>query len=244
MKMMRALILSFIIILSSCTATQISKTSEAIGGVLGNTGTLSTGEVATGLKEALKQGVSKGSSQASQLNGYFSNALLKILLPPEMQKVDQTLRSMGFNKLMDDFVLSLNRAAEEAAKKAQPIFVSAITSMTITDAWNILKGQNDAATQYLKRTTGQKLYDAFNPVIDNALKQVNATKYYTDIANIYNKIPLVTPVNADLDDYVTTRAVDGLFVLIRQEEANIRQNPAARVSEILKKVFTTENMKP
>jgi hypothetical protein len=229
---------TLIMLVTSCTTSQINKT---IDGVL-NEGTVSTAEVANGLKEALKQGTSKGTTQASQLNGYFANSLLKIVVPPEMQKAEQQLRSMGFNKLMDDFTLSLNRAAEEAAKKAKPVFVNAITAMTINDAWNILKGKDDAATIYLKQTTGKQLYESFKPVIKNALQQVNATKYYGDIANIYNNIPLVQPLNPDLDDYVTNKAIDGLFILIKQEEANIRNNASARVTDLLKKVFTKQNM--
>jgi len=230
-------------LLSACTNQQIATTSDTVGKILkpGNT-PVSTDEVARGLKEALTQGISKGSAQASQMDGYFKNSLLKILMPPEMQKVNQKMRSLGLNKLMDDFELSLNRGAEEAAKEAKPIFVKAITSMTIQDAWNILKGQNDAATVYLKRTTNTPLYEAFKPVIQNSLQKVNATKYYTEIVSTYNRIPLVQQVNPNLDDYVTTRAIDGLFILIRQEEINIRSNPSARVTEILQRVFTTQNM--
>jgi hypothetical protein len=228
--------------LVGCTAAQISQTTGSIGKVLSED-KISADEVAKGLKEALVQGTSKGTAQASQVDGYFKNSLLKILMPPEMAKVNQKLRSLGFNKLMDDFELSLNRGAEEAAKEAKPIFVSAITSMTIQDAWNILKGENDAATTYLRKTTGGQLYDSFKPVIQTSLQKVNATKYYTDIITRYNKIPLVEKVNPNLDDYVTNRAIDGLFLLVKDEEANIRNNPVARATELLKKVFTPENMK-
>jgi hypothetical protein len=226
-----------------CTTAQINSTANTIEKVLAENSQVSTEEVGRGLKEALTQGVSKGSSQASQVDGYFKNSLLKILMPPEMQKVNTKLRSLGFNKLMDDFELSLNRGAEEAAKEAKPIFVNAITSMTIQDAWNILKGEHDAATVYLKRTTNSELYTSFKPVIQNSLQKVNATKYYTDIITTYNKIPLVEKVNPDLNDYVTNKAIDGLFILVKEEEANIRNNPSARATELLKKVFTQENMK-
>lgn len=226
-----------------CTSTQISKTTEEINKAMNGNTKLTTEEVARGLKEALTQGVSKGSAQASQVDGYFKNALLKILVPPEMQRVDQKLRSLGMNKLMDDFTLSLNRGAEDAATEAKPIFVNAITSMTIQDAWNILKGSNDAATVYLKNTTNTQLYNAFKPKIQNSLQKVNATKYYSDVINTYNKIPLVQKVNPNLDDYVTNKAIEGLFVLVKQEEANIRTNPGARATALLKKVFTPENMK-
>jgi hypothetical protein len=230
-------------LLAICCTMLFSCKSLNMGDILNQGSTVTVAEVAQGLREALKQGTNKGTEQASKVNGYFANALLKIAIPQEMKQAEQTLRGMGFNKLIDDFHLSMNRAAEQAAAQAKPIFINAITSMTIQDAWSILKGQNDAATVYLKRTTGTQLYNAFKPVINNALQSVNATKYYSDIAAIYNKIPLVTPINTDLGDYVTNKGIDGLFVLIKQEEANIRSNPAARVTEILRKVFTPENMR-
>lgn len=230
------------ILFSACTEQQISTSSDTIGKVLKQNQQVTTEEVAKGLKEALSQGISKGSAQASQVDGYFRNALLRIAMPPDMQKVDKRLRNLGFNKLMDDFELSLNRGAEEAAKQAKPVFTQAIVSMTIQDAWHILKGQNDAATVYLKRTTHTQLYAAFKPVIQLSLEKVNATKYYTDIITAYNRVS-ASPINPDLDDYVTNKAIDGLFVLIKQEEANIRANPAARATEILQKVFTPENMR-
>lgn len=226
-----------------CTQSQINTAVGTAGKVITGESKVTTEEVAKGLKEALVQGTTKGTNQASQVDGYYKNSLLKILMPPEMQKVDQKLRSLGFNKLMDDFELSLNRGAEDAAKEAKPIFVNAITSMTIQDAWNILKGENDAATSYLKRTTTSQLYSSFKPVIGKSLEKVNATKYYTDIITRYNKLPLVEKVNPDLNDYVTNKAIDGLFVLVKQEEANIRTNPSARATDLLKRVFTPENMK-
>lgn len=245
MLTMRYILFPIILCLTffSCTDSQIAQTSDTLGKVLKQNQQVSTEEVVKGLKEALTQGISKGSTQASQIDGYFKNELLRIAIPPDMQKANQKLRALGFNKLMDDFELSLNRGAEEAAKQSQPIFVQAITSMTIQDAWNILKGQNDAATVYLRNTTNTQLYNAFQPIIQRSLQRVNATKYYVDIVTTYNKIPLMEPLNPHLDDYVTNRAIDGLFVLIKQEEANIRSNPSARATEILKKVFTTENMR-
>ena len=138
---------------------------------------------------------------------------------------------------VDRFVMTLNRGAEEAAKEAKPIFISAIKSMTIQDAWGILRGEPDAATQYLKRTTSAQLREKFKPVIQNALNKVNATKYYGDIVNTYNQIPLVQDVNPDLNEYATEKAMEGLFALIAKEEKNIRENPVARTTELLKKVF-------
>jgi hypothetical protein len=137
--------------------------------------------------------------------------------------------------------MTLNRGAEDAAKEAKPIFITAIKSMTIQDAWGILKGQPDAATQYLKRTTSAQLKEKFQPVIQNSLKKVNATRYYGDIVNTYNKIPLVEDVNPNLDDYATDKAIEGLFTMIAKEERNIRQDPLARTTELLKKVFGAQN---
>ena len=212
----------------------VTQSSTATSGGLSNL------DIASGLKEALQVGISKGSDQASTLDGYFKNPLLKIAFPPEAQKVASTLRQLGLNKQVDQFELSLNRAAEDAAKKAKPVFIKAITSMSIQDAVGILRGQNDAATQYLRRTSGQQLITEFTPIIDSTLKKNNATKYYSDLVNTYNKVPFVQKVNPNLTQYATGKAVDGLFVLVAQEEAKIRENPAARVTDLLKKVFSKQ----
>jgi len=198
---------------------------------------LSSEEIAQGLKEALTNGISKGSDQVSRLDGYFKNPEIKIPFPPEAKKAEEKLRQIGMGSEVDKFVLALNRAAEDAAKEAKPIFVAAIKSMTIQDAAGILKGKPDAATQYLKRTTSPALKEKFKPVVQNSLNKVNATKYYKDLINTYNKIPLVQKMNPDLDDYATDKAIEGLFVMIAKEEKNIRSNPVARTSELLKKVF-------
>lgn len=203
-------------------------------------GGLTSTDIASGLKEALRIGVTNGSNQASQLDGYFKNPLLKIAFPPEAQNVATKLRQLGFNKQVDQFELSMNRAAEDAAKKAAPVFVKAITSMSIQDAVGILRGNDDAATQYLRRTSGQQLVTEFTPIVDSTLKKNNATKYYADLAGIYNKIPLVQKVNPNLTEYATNKAVDGLFILVAQEEKKIRENPAARVTDLLKKVFSKQ----
>jgi len=198
----------------------------------------STEEVASGLKEALTKGTSKGTDEVSKTDGYFKNPEIKIPFPPEVQQVETTLRKMGMNKQVDEFVLSLNRAAEDAAKEAKPIFVDAIKQMTIEDAWSILKGEDDAATQYLNKTTSSQLKEKFKPIIKASLDKVNATKYYKDLITAYNKVPLVKKVNPDLDAYATDKATDGLFVMIAKEEKNIRKNPGARTTELLKKVFS------
>lgn len=202
---------------------------------------LTTEEIGEGLKEALTSGVSKGSDLVSQLDGYYKNPEIKIPFPPEVKQVESRLRQIGLGSEVDKFIESLNRGAEDAAKEAKPIFVSAIKQMTIQDAWAILKGEQDAATQYLNRTTSPLLKDKFKPVIQNSLNKVNATKYYSDLVNTYNKIPLVQKVNPNLDDYATEKAIQGLFVMIAKEEKNIRANPGARTTELLKKVFSGQN---
>jgi len=201
-------------------------------------GGLSEGDIASGLKEALNIGVSNGSAEASKVDGFYKNELIKLVIPPEAQKVAETLRKMGLGAEVDKFTLSLNRAAEDAAKKSKPIFVKAVTSMTITDALSILKGQDDAATQYLKKTTNQDLFKTFFPVVDSTLRINKATQYYADIVNVYNKLPLVKKVDPNLKEYATQKTIDGLYVLIAQEEKKIRKDPVARVSDLLKRVFS------
>lgn len=221
---------------SECTVSEINK---SLGGILDTPPT--TAEVASGLKEALIQGASKGSVSASQVDGYLNNPRIKIPFPPEVQNVADKLRQIGLGDQVDRFVTTLNRGAEKAAAEAKPVFVAAIKQMTVEDAWNILRGENDAATQYLQRTTSDLLRARFKPIIGSALESTNATKYYSDLVNTYNKIPFVTKVDPDLENYATTKALEGLFYLIAQEEANIRQNPGARATDLLKKVFKEQD---
>ncbi|GAB3203643.1 hypothetical protein ABID22_002087 [Pontibacter aydingkolensis] len=225
---------------SACTVTDIQRT---VDGVLAGTtgGPVTQTEVASGLKQALEVGIKNGANQASQTDGFYKNSLIRIPFPKDVQRVENTLRQVGLGNEVDKFILTLNRGAEDAARSAVPIFVSAIKQMTIADAWAILKGDRDAATQYLKRTTSQQLYNAFNPVMVKSLEKTNATKHYADLVNQYNKIPLVQKINPDLDDYATQKAIDGLFILVAQEEAEIRENPIARTTELLRRVFTKEN---
>jgi hypothetical protein len=197
----------------------------------------SVSEIGSGLKEALSQGTAKSSEQLSAVNGYFGNAAVKILFPPQAQKAEKTLRGLGLNKLCDDVILSLNRAAEDAAKQAEPIFIDAIRKMTLQDVTNILMGNQDAATQYFKHTTSVQLALAFKPVIKNSLDKTGATKYYGDAAKEYNKIPFVSKMNPDISDYATQKAIDGLFYQIALEELNIRKNIGARPSPLMQKVF-------
>lgn len=227
-------------LITACSSAQINQTLGGINDVLQG-GDLTTSEVAGGLKEALVKGANSSAAQASAVDGFYKNAEIKIPFPPEIEKVESRLRQIGLGREVDKFVLSLNRGAEEAAKEAAPIFVSAIKSMTIEDAWNILKGEDDAATQYLQRTTTGQLTEKFSPVMQRALDKVNATKYYSDIINAYNKIPLVEKVNPDLNAYATEKAIDGLFVLVAREEKDIRENPVERTTALLKKVFAAQD---
>ncbi len=234
------IIVPIICLLTGCSSqAQFNKTK--LGKALEKIQTQSTGlsenEIANGLKEALKVGISNGSAQASQVDGYLKNDYIRILFPPDARKVEETLRRIGLGNEVDRFILSLNRAAEDAAKQSKPIFLKAITSMTINDAVGILKGPDTAATAYLRRTTNDELYNTFFPVVDSTLNLNQATRYYTDLVNTYNKVPFVQKVNPDLKQYATQKAIDGLYFLIAQEEKKIRENPAARVNEILRKVF-------
>ncbi len=225
---------------SACTATDIQRTVDGV--LAGTTNTpVTQSEVASGLKQALEVGINNGANQASQTDGYYKNSLIRIPFPKDVQRVENTLRQVGLGNEVDKFILTLNRGAEDAAKSAIPIFITAIKQLTIKDAWAILKGDKDAATQYLMRTTSNQLYTAFNPIMVRSLEKTNATRYYADLVNQYNKIPMVQKVNPDLDDYATQKAIDGLFILVAQEEAEIRQNPIARTTELLRRVFTKEN---
>jgi hypothetical protein len=195
-------------------------------------------EAAQGIQEALTQGVTRAVLNLHQTDGFFRSDLYKVLLPPDAQKAETFLRKIGFGGEVDKAILAINRGAEDAVGEAGPIFVSAIKEMTLTDALGIVKGNKDAATQYFKRSTSQELITAFTPSVQASLDRTNATKYYADIANTYNSLPTgSSKVNPDLTNYVVQKAVDALFDQIANEEANIRANPLARTTEILKKVF-------
>lgn len=217
---------------SSCDPQVVNDVLNTVAG-----GTITEQEAANGLAEALVQGAGHGADLLSAVNGYLGNPQVKIPFPPEAQKIESTLRDLGLNKMCDDVINSINHAAENAAVEAKPILINSIRQMTINDAMNILFGANDAATEYLKKTTTAELTAKFKPVIDNSLSKVGATKYWSDAVNYYNKIPLMEDMNPDLSGYVTQKALDGLFYMIGQEELKIRQDPASRVSDIVQKVF-------
>lgn len=198
---------------------------------------LTEGEVAAGLKEAITRGVTVGVEKLSKADGYFKDPEIKIPLPQEAKDVEKSLRQMGQGKKVDEAIESLNRAAEDAAHAAKDIFVTAIKNMTLNDAMGILNGQDDAATQYLNKSTRSALVAKFEPIVQVSLDKVGATKHWNTIFTTYNKIPLVKKVNPNLSEYATNKAIDGLFVQIAKQELEIRKNPAARVTDLLKKVF-------
>ncbi len=209
--------------------------NKAIGGSAG--AGLSSDEIANGLKEALEVGATKGTAKLSGVDGFFKDAAIKILMPPEAVKAEQKLRGIGLGSQVDDAILTMNRAAEDAAKSATPIFVNAIKSMSIQDAVGILKGGDFAATDYLKSKTTSQLTEAFRPVIETSLQKVDATKYWNTLFTTYNRFS-INKVNPDLTAYVTEKALSGIFYQVGLEEQQIRKDPLARTSDLLKKVFS------
>jgi hypothetical protein len=236
---MKKLVLPLLLLTSVASFAQSGGLLKKAGNLLnkGKGGSLSNEDIVAGLKEALSVGAQNSASKLSSVDGFFANAAIKVLMPPEAQKVEKTLRSAGMGKLVDDAILSMNRAAEEASKSAAPIFVDAVKNMSFQDALGILRGSDTAATGYLRGKTLPALTNAFSPVIESALEKTGATKHWKSVMEAYNKIPLVSKVNPDLSGYVTERALGGLFFQVAQEEQKIRKDPAARVTETLKKVF-------
>jgi hypothetical protein len=198
---------------------------------------LTNDEVVQGLKEALNVGTNNSTASASKVDGFYKNPLVFIPFPPEAEKIKKTVEGLGMKKQVQDFEMSLNRAAEEAAKTAAPVFLEAIKGMSVQDGFTILKGADNAATDYLKNKTSADLTAKFTPIIKNAIQKVQVTKYWKPIITSYNKVPGVQKQNPDLEKYVTARALEGLFKLIAEEEKKIRTDPMARVSDILKRVF-------
>ena len=201
-------------------------------------GPITEPEAAQGIREALDQGVGRGISLLNKQDGFFGSQVYKLLLPPEAAKIENALRQIGMGSLVDRAILQINRSAEDAVGYARPIFADAIREMTIADALSILRGGKDAATNYFRQKTTDKLIAAFTPVIKSSLDKFSATKYYGDMVSTYNNFPTtLNKLNPDLTSYVAGRAVDALFDQVAQEEANIRSNAAARTTDILKKVF-------
>jgi len=211
-----------------------SKANSILSG--GNVKGLSNGDIVAGLKEALSQGVTKGTNQLSAVDGFLANAAVKVILPQEAEKVEKTLRNIGMGKMVDDAIVSMNRAAEDAAKDAAPIFINAVKNISVADGFSILKGADTAATGFLRKNTNEQLTAAFRPTIEKSLQKTGATKYWSDLVGAYNKVSF-RKINPDLAAYVTDKATYGIFYQIAEEERSIRKNPAARSTELLKKVF-------
>lgn len=233
MKKIFYLLVLFALPFSGCDVAQ----QVLNNGGLGTVGTgLTNAEIVQGLKEALRVGTDTSTKRLSLVDGFFKDDMIRILMPPEAVKVEKTLRDVGFGGTVDKAILSMNRAAEDASKFVGNILWNSIKQMSISDALGILRGGDFAATEYLKRTTTIELTNAFRPVIEKSLAKVNATKYWKDVFSVYNRFSS-NPVNTDLNLYVTEKALSGLFYHIGLEEQQIRKNPLARVTEILRKVF-------
>lgn len=200
-------------------------------------GTPDKDTVAAGLKEALTIGSQNAVKAGSQPDGYFKNPAIKVPLPEKVQKVEKPLRKVGLSKQVDEFIMTMNRAAEKAAPQAKDIFVGAVKEMTILDAINILRGGDTAATDYMRSKTYDKLYGAFKPTVTQAVMSVGVTKAYENLIDKAKKTKLIKDESLDLDHHVTSKALDGLFYLLGQEEKKIRKDPVARVTDLLKKVF-------
>ena len=202
---------------------------------------LGNAEIANGLREALNMGINKQVGKLTQKDGFFKNELVKILLPEELQKIDETLRDIGLGNLADEGLKVLNRAAENAVGEATPIFVNAVKGITFDDARNILLGSDGAATQYLTITTQTDLYNKFNPVIKSSFEKVGADEIWNNLITTYNSLPLTNDVNPNLTDYVTQEALKGVYTMIAIEEKEIRTKVSARTTDILKRVFALQD---
>jgi hypothetical protein len=202
---------------------------------------LSEEDIVKGLKEALEIGTNNAVQLVSQYNGYFKNPKIKIPLPDNVQKAEKLIRGIGFSRQVDEFELSMNRAAERAAPKAKTIFWEAIKNMTFTDARSILSGPDDAATSYFRQKTSPQLQSAFEPIINQAMSEVGVTRTYQNIEQKIESLPFIGSQSLDLDEYVTGKALDGLFLMLADEEKKIRQDPAAQVTDLLKKVFGSQS---
>ena len=231
-------ILAILVFLAPAISCKTMQLDEVIRGTLSPGGELNESTIIAGLKEALSVGSRNAVTQVSRQNGYFDDPSIKILMPEEMHKVADTLERIGFGELVDDFVHSMNRAAERAAPKAKAPFIRAVKEMTFDDARQILYGQNTAATEYFREKTHGELYIAFKPIISDTMDEVGVTRYYRSMLRKVAVVPFLKPEPLDLDHYVTEKSLDGLYHALGEEEKKIRTDPAARVTELLRKVFS------
>ncbi|MCG2778038.1 MAG: DUF4197 domain-containing protein [Desulfobacterales bacterium] len=242
MRLLKAFTVGLLIALFAAQApsafaqlTDILKSVKKAVGISG--GELSESKIIEGLKEALEIGTGNAAGLVSKLDGYYKNPKIKIPLPESVQKVEKILRKVGFGSKVDDFEMSMNRAAEQAAPAAKALFTDTIKQMSFDDARKILNGKDNAATLYFKDKTWDRLYDKFKPIVNSTMSEVGVTRYYQDLDKKVRSIPFADSMSFDLDKYVTDGALDGLFYMVEQEERSIRKDPAARVTDLLKKVF-------
>lgn len=238
MKKFLFLLILFPVISNAQLKNILKQSSETATGLLNKKGTV---DIAAGLKEALNKGITEQVSKLTQVDGFYKNELVKIVMPEELTKVDKTLRKLGMVSLADDGIKALNRAAEDAVKEATPVFVAAIKNIKIADAKTILMGNENAATTYLQQSTNKELYAKFLPVVQQSIGKVGADKIWNGIVQKYNTVPLVSKVNPDLNDFVTNKTLEGVFKMIAVEEKNIRTNLKSRTSPLLIKVFSLQD---
>lgn len=236
MTLLVHLFLAFLVFLANPSYGGVLDEITKGGGALPK-GSTNDGTMVSGLKEALSIGTENAVRSVSRTDGYFGNQAIKILMPGELQKVADILKKVGYQKEVDAFILSMNRAAEKSAPQAASIFGGAVKEMTFEDARGILSGGDTAATEYFKRKTHDKLYSAFKPIVSSSVNEVGATRAYKEMMGKYETVPLMKKESMDLDHYVTDKALDGLFYMVGQEEKKIRTDPAARVTDLLKTVF-------
>lgn len=231
------------VLFSACSSTQFAQVLDETSKQINGGAALTNADVVAGLKEALDKGTEHAIGTASITDGFWKSDRLRIPFPPEAVKVKNTLNDIGMGAQVEKFELTMNRAAENAAKEAVPVFLNAIKGMTVTDGFAILKGGDHAATNFLKEKTTAELTAKFRPIVEKATQQVALTSYWTPLSNAYNTATLLTggqAVNPDLDAYVTQKAIDGLFVLVADEEQQIRKDPLARTTDLLKRVFAAQ----
>jgi len=236
MRRMTFFVILVMIFAANAMALSLDHFMQGLGGAI-KAGTTDEATIASGLKEALSIGTENAVTSVSRLDGYFDNQMIKILMPEKIRKVADVLKMAGYQKQVDDFVLSMNRAAEKAAPLAASYFKDAIREMTVEDATKILHGGDTSATQFFQTKTQDKLYAAFKPIVSSSMDEVGVTKSYKEMMGQYESLPFMSKESVDLDHYVTNKSLDGLFYMIGQEEKNIRTDPAARVTDLLKNVF-------
>jgi len=231
----------FFILLSIILFVSCAELQDVVNQLPQPSGVISDTDIASGLRQALNKGIDKQVSKLTLKDGYYKNELVKILLPEELQKVDKALRTVGLGNLADEGIKAMNRAAEDAVKEATPIFINAVKDITFNDAKGILLGENDAATQYLITKTENELYNKFNPVINTSFSKVGADQIWSNLITKYNNLPLTSDVNPDLTDYVTNKALDGVFTMIAIEENEIRNKVSSRTTDLLRRVFALQD---